>query len=363
MTPNRFPTACVEFKPKLTLKKLSEYPSFYWAYVLQYTLAGVPELKLPPLRGAILAGAPGNGRHTIADGLAGTLKEQGCSYAARIAGITLDTEDVADACAAIDSAVAKLRQHGTLCLLLDCPEDSRHSLAIQEYLRQQMDLYRGNIFPIIITGAAAHITPALQAILTTCQFQSPDLSARQNWLKTYLEGSPPITIDGGVTYITLGKETDGFTWRQLTDLRTLLRRTLVMKYFQNPRIYEAAGPRETLLANGTVHLGKNEVLAAVSCIRSQGMPVTAAPVAGVQYVSAMPVNTVMPAAEPSGTPAAANSSTAASAPAARKPEASAPPPSDKVMTEEEKDAALKAIEFHGNPEKMSFADLINIDDL
>ena len=93
------------------------------------------------------------------------------------------------------------------------------------------------------------------------------------------------------------------------------------------------------------------------------MPVTAAPVAGVQYVSAMPVNTVMPAAEPSGTPAAANSSTAASAPAARKPEASAPPPSDKVMTEEEKDAALKAIEFHGNPEKMSFADLINIDDL
>ena len=363
MTPNRFPSACVEFKPKLTLKKLSEYPSFYWAHVLLHTLAGIPELKLPPLRGAILAGTPGNGRHTIADGLAGSLKERGCAYASRIAGVALDTEDVADACAAIDGAISKLRQHGTLCLLLDCPEDSRHSLAIQEYLRQQMDLYPGNIFPIIITEAATNITPPLQAILTTCQFQPPDLNARQEWLKTYLEGKPPITIDGGMTYIVLAKETNGFTWRQLTDLRTLLRRTLALKYFQNPRIYEAAGPRETLLTNGTIHLAKNEVLGAVSSIRCQGTPpAMAAPAGPVQYVAAMPANAVTPTAEPAGTAAATNSGATAS-PAARKPAASAPPPSDKVMTEEEKDAALKAIEFHGNPEKMSFADLINIDDL
>ena len=88
----------------------------------------------------------------------------------------------------------------------------------------------------------------------------------------------------------------------------------------------------------------------------------AVPAGPVQYVAAMPVNTVMPTAEPAGTAAVTNSGTTA-APAARKPAASAPPPSDKVMTEEEKDAALKAIEFHGNPENMSFADLINIDDL
>lgn len=362
MTPNRFPTACVEFKPKQTLQKLNGRPSYYWAHVLHHTLAGIPELKLNPLRGAILAGSPGNGRHTIADGLAGTLKEQGCSYAARIAGIALDTEDVADACAAIDGAISKLRQHGTLCLMLDCPEDSRHSLAIQEYLRQKIELYPGSIFLIIITESAVNITPALHAILTTCQFQSPDLTARQKWLQSNMEGSIPIKIKGSMTYIDLGKKTDGFTWQQLTNLLILLRRMLALNYFQNPRLYEAAGPRETLLTGGTILLDKNDVLDAVARVRMQGTPVVAAPAGAVQYVAAMPAAAAVPAAAPAAGTAPAPSTTPA-APAAQTAAPSAPPPSNKVMTEEEKEDIAKAIEFHGNPEKMSFADLTNIDGL
>lgn len=345
MTANRFPTACVEFNPNLTLESMRNLPSFYWAHMLLHTLGGIPELKLPPIRGVILSGAPGNGRHTIAMGLCGTLKERGWPFFARITGIALDAEDVADACAVIDIAMSKLPQQGRICLLLDCPEDSRHNLAVQEYLRQQMEAHPGMVFPVLITKDTANITPVLQTLLTPCQFQCPDLDTRRTWLKTYLEGKPAITIDGGMNYITLAKETNGFTWRQLTDLRALLRRTIALKYFENPRIYESAGPRETLLTNGTIHLTRNEVNTALACIRTQAVTTTAAP---VQYAAAMPTSV----------------SAAGTAPAAPPPPAARESaPSGELMTGEEKDAALKAIEFHGNPDKMSFADLTDIDSL
>lgn len=358
MTPNRFPSACVAYTPEFPLESMSKQPSFYWAHMLLPTLGGIPELKLEPLEGVILAGPPGNGRHTIAMGLSGTLANQGWPFFARISGITLDTEDVADACAVIDGAMSKLRQHGRICLLVDCPENSRHNLAIQEYLRQQMDYHPGKLFLILITGALANITPTLQTKkITACQFQIPDLATRQRWLRTYLEGKPPIPIDGNINYITLTKETNGFTWRQLTDLRTLLRRALAMKYFQNSQTYAAAGPREKLLASGTVHLSKEEVYAALACIRSQGVSTAAAPAGAVQYVAAMPAGTV-PAA---GTTAVASAPPAA--PAAKPPASSAPSASDKLMTEEEKDAAAKAIDFHSHPEKMNAAQLMDIDNL
>ena len=353
MTPNRFPSACVEYKPSSTLEALNvkDYPSFYWAHVLANTLDGIPELNLPAMKGVILAGPPGNGRHTIAMRLSGSLAQRNWPFFARISGITLDTEDVADACAVLKGAVAKLQQHGGLCLLLDCPENSRHSLAIQEYLRQQMDYYPGRIFPIIITDSLTNITPTLQTpSIASCQFQSPDRTTRQRWLQTYLEGK--ISIDGGVNYITLTKETNGFTWRQLTDLRTMLRRAVALKYSMNTAAYENLGPRETVLTNGSVHLTRDEGYTILSGIRSQALPVAAA-AGAVQYVSPIPPvpgTTVVPG--PTTDPGTTTT-----------PGTAAPPPANKVMTDQEKADAKALMDFHGHPEKMSFGQLTDIDDL
>ena len=358
MTPNRFPSACVEYKPNRTLDDMKKLPSFYWAHVLASTLDGIPELNLPPMLGAILAGPPGNGRHTIAMSLSGSLAQRNWPFFARISGITLDTEDVADACAVLEGAMVKLRQHGRLCLLLDCPEDSRHSLAIQEYLRQQMDYNPGRIFPIIITDSLTNITPTLQTpSIASCQFQSPDLTTRQRWLQTSLEGKVPISIDGGMNYITLTKETKDFTWRQLTDLRTMLRRALALKYSMNPAAYAELGPRGTVLTNGSVHLTKDEVYTILSGIRRQALPVAAATAGAVQYVAAMPAAAAATAAVTAAVPAVAPAATPAPAGAA------APPPPNKVMSDQEKADALALMDFHNHPEKMSFGQLTDIDNL
>lgn len=346
MTANKFPTPCVEYKTnKYTLEALVKLKTFFWAPVLLHTLNGIPELKLAPLRGVILAGEPGNGRHTIADALSGTLSRRGYSCFARITGVTLDTEDVADACAAIAGAMNHMCKHERFCLLVDCPEDSRHNLAIQEFLRQQLDDHQGKMFLILITENSAKITTAMQAMMTTCQFQRPNLAERRGWLKTSMEGKIPIVIDGGVNSATLSKECEGFSWRQMMDLRTLLRRTMAMKYFQDSNM-AAVGDRETLLTSGAIHLTRREAYAALACIRGQGAaPVPAA--GAVQYVAAMPGGAV------TAVTGAATETTAAK-------QADPVSMSNNVMSEEETEAKKREAEFHRHPEKMSFADLTNI---
>ena len=85
MTPNRFPTPSVEYKPdKHTLEKLVELKTFYWASLLLHTMGGIPELRIGPMRGVILAGSPGNGRHITAEALSGTLRQKGYEYFVRI---------------------------------------------------------------------------------------------------------------------------------------------------------------------------------------------------------------------------------------------------------------------------------------
>lgn len=337
MTPNRFPTPCVEWKPKLTLEKLKN-PSFYWAHVLRHTLAGIPELALAPIQGVILSGSPGNGRHTIAEALAGTLSAESDHLPLRISGAALDPEDVDAACSVLEGAATKLRQHGSLCLLLDCPEHSRHSLAIQEYLYQQLLNQPGRIFPIVITDSLSNITPFLQKMLTTCQFQPPNLAVRQRWLQSSMEGRYPIRIEG-CNHITVSRETEGFTWQQMTDLRTLLRRAIALHYFQNPGEY--SGSMEQLFISGSVHLTKEELHTVLSLVRQQGIcsvPVSAAP---VQYVAAGIVPAVV-----GSTPAAPGSSSG--------------PKESKAMSKED---AAKTIAFHSKPQEMTIQQLMDVDHL
>ena len=67
------------------------------------------------------------------------------------------------------------------------------------------------------------------------------------------------------------------------------------------------------------------------------------------------------AAAPAGAPPAAPVAVPPAAKAAQPVQAAAD--KDQLMTEEEKEAQKQAQEFHSHPEKMSFEQLLNIDNL
>lgn len=327
MTPNRFPGPCVEWTPKYQLSMLKS-PTFRWAHMLNCTLNGIDILGIPKVLGTIFAGSPGNGRHTTADALAGSLKARDIRCCLRVSGATLDTADVADACTAVDGAMGYLRQHGKVCLLLDCPEHSRHSLAVQEYLYRRILTHGYDLFVIIITDAVSNIIPNLQQVLTVCQFRKPDADVRQKWLRSMLDGRVIIKIDG-MNHIALARETEGFTWRQMTDLRTMLRRAIALKYVQDPLKYNpdnTPGLEQQLWKEGKVHLDKEDVTPLLACIREQAAVPAAGMTLPVQLAAAAPAAAAAPECEP--------------------------------LSEEESAAAL---ERHRNPEKLTFQQLIAVD--
>lgn len=349
MTPNRFPSPCVEWEPATTLGKLES--TYYWAGILRCSVVGNPVLNLAPMQGVIFSGPPGNGRHTTAEALAGSLRGMKFHYFLRISGCTLDTEDVADACAVIESVNAALHKHEKVCLLLDCLEHSRHCLSIQEYLYQLHTAWRGNLFLILITGDASRISPNLLRQFPLCHFQKPDETTRQRWLMEVLSGNPkknlvPINIDGGTNHITIARATKDFSWKQMADLCVMMRRTIAFKYLSNPTVYNPSmtpGTDSKLWKEGAIHLASEEVQDLIVMIRNQSVPAVQG---AVQFVAAAGT-TAVPAAV-SAAPAPTGSST------------TAPPAETPSMSEEE---AKAAAEIHRNPELMSFNVLKDVDDL
>ena len=355
MTPNIFPTPLVEWRPRFTLRAhINE--SFYWSRMLAATMNGIPILGVKPIKGVILAGLPGTGRHTTADGLAGSLQEnRGIRYFLRVSGCALDTEDVANACGVIDGVVSKLREHRKLCLVLDCPEQSRHSRAIQEYLLQQYLDHPEELFIILITDSVANISPLLIAELTVCQFRKPDLAARQKWLHSNMtRKNMPINIDG-MTHMVLAQETEGFNWRQMTELREQMRRAIAFKYLNDPLTYNPDGIPDLenkLWTEGKIHLTTDDVYTILGLLREQNGAVTVSGAPAVQMV----VSSAIPAA---AAPQAAATVPSSGGTADGQMEDSSFDDFS-AMSEEE---AKAAIEFHSNPALMSFSDLTNISGL
>lgn len=293
MATNRFPTPCVEWIPDCQLPMLRN-PSYQWAHILDKTLLGIPALRLQPIRGVIFSGPPGNGRHTTAEAVAGTLRALPTNprYCLRISACTLDTEEVADACAVIDNVNAALRKHGRICLLVDHPEHSRHSMAIQEYLYQLLLAWNDSLFLILITEDVSSICANLQRKLTLCHCPRPDQSTRQKWIEGILKGDPdkkiaPINIIG-CNHMTIARETKDFSWKQMADLRSMMLRSIACKYLNNQDTYnpnQIPGYEVQLWRNGKIQLSKSDVMEIIVQIRSQSAP---APVAGAVQVLAAP---------------------------------------------------------------------------
>lgn len=343
MTPNRFPSPCVEWEPTLQLTSLKN-ASFYWAHILTKTLNGIPSLALLPVTGVIFSGPAGNGKHTTAEALTGTLKNrpQNPWYCLRTCGCTLDTEDVADACAVLEQVDAVLQRGTRVCLLLDCPEHSRHSLAIQEYLYQLYLARPGRLFPVLITEHLSNIIPELQRKLLSCPCPKPDQSTRQRWILSQLNGKIPIKFSDDVNHISLARDTKDFSWKQMADLRALMLRTIAFKYLSDPSAYNPdmiPGLEKQLWKEGKVPLDRNDVQDILFLIRSQNTPATQGM---VQYVAA--------GAAPAPAVSSGSLSTSAAVPAYE----------EKKMDPEE---VQKAIAKHKNPAEMSLGALTDIDDL
>lgn len=367
MTPNRFPTPCTLYQPGPTLKNLFKYPSFHWAPVLNYTL-DCKELGLAPITGVILAGPPGNGRHTMALHLSGTLAQsesRKISYFLRVSGTALDAEDVSDVCKMLEGAMASpIRTDMSFVFLLDCPEDSRHNLAIQEFLRQKMAVLGSKIFPIIITRSTSNIIPDLQGSLTIFPFDRPDVHTREAWFQEATNGPRALKFEEtSMNHFTLAQLAEGFTWRQMTDFRTHMRRLVVLKYEASDELKTSGQTVEQLLAASKIKLSAAEVRAVAAYVRSQGMSVPAA--GAVSYV--MPQFSPPPATGTVGfTPVTGTSvvTQAAANPAAvpNSQNAAAPAPAA-GFTEDQKAQMAQQQDYHAHPEKMNFDQLSDIDDL
>ena len=337
MTPNRFPSPCVEWNPSMQLASLKN-PSFYWAHILSKTLGGVPSLGLGPISGVVFSGPAGNGRHITAEALAGTLKARPSVpfYCLRTSGCALDTEDVADACAVLEQVDDVLQQGTRVCLLLDHPEHSRHSLAIQEYLFQLYLARPGKLFPILITENLSHIAPELQRRLLSCPCTKPDQAARQRWIHGHLNGKILIKFSDDTNHISIARDTKDFSWKQMSDLRMLMLRTIAFKYLASPATYNpdlTPGLEQKILTTGQVTLDRDEVQELISLVRSQA----AAPSQGlVQYIAA-------------GAPVAAAAASDG-----------LPVSQETIVSPEDRE---KEIAKHKNPQNMSIGDLMDVDNL
>lgn len=281
MATNRFPNPCV----KLPASKytLSTLPSTYrWAHILHHTRKGISAMGIPPVYGVVFTGPAGNGKHSTAEALAMTLANQENAPHAclRISGCTLDTEEVADACAALDAVDAAFNaQQSWVCLLLDQPEQSRHNLAIQEHLYRKFLSRQTKLFPILICEDVSAVHPTFLKYLTVCPCLNPDEATRQNWFEDILAGgsekkNAPLNLLG-MNHISLARETDGFSWKQMSDLRTLLLRETVSKYLRNITAYNPEkdpNKGHQLLTTGKIQLLKNEVFSCIAIVRSQNTP-------------------------------------------------------------------------------------------
>ena len=193
----------------------------------------LPDFTTELLRGAIFSGPTGNGRHTTAEHLAGTLtntlKLQNFRHI-RVHGADLDLESPSEVFSAVASIDKCLKEADGLCLLLDEPQECRHSRMLQSRLLVLMDRTRRNhpqkhFFVIIVTDTLDSILPGLRSRLMLCHCPNPSVDDRRQWLSRQLRSGPHLVPDE-MRAADLAEKTEGFSWHQLQCLITNLRNQL-----------------------------------------------------------------------------------------------------------------------------------------
>lgn len=227
---------CLRRTPVLKTADLPD--TFQWKPVLMIsctdTKVAANLLKLTLPTGAVFTGPAGNGRHTSAEALAGSLHSGGKNYAQVIFlhGEDLDFDDPADV-AAVLKHLASLTREGDMVLVLDRPELSRHNLLLQRRLLRLQDVLRQQeirLFIILITGSGEDLDPEVLSRFPRYHCACPDEETVRGWVNTILKEPVSIQISG-MNADTLVERLTGLSWKQLQDFHSHLKRILVYKWY------------------------------------------------------------------------------------------------------------------------------------
>lgn len=310
--------------------KLSHLESSYtWASLL--LAAMIPNdtitqlLELKPLRGVIFTGRPGNGRHTTAEALAGSLCPAKYSRFLRISGRELDPETPSELLSAVDSIGELAREVGSLCLLVDQVEESRWAMPLQNYLARLMMELEAPIFVIVITDDVELVHGPLARMAMNCYCTAPSAAQRQEWLAVKVNEPVPLRVDG-MSVKELTQETEDFSWRQMADLWNCMKLRLVWKVVERQKEFIAEKKSlKKVLSDGLVHLDRGDLMEILHSLRDQ-IPPRQTNVAPVQILAS----------------------------------ATQTEPAEQTQ-QIDKDKAAELVEFHSHPERMSGAQLLDVD--
>lgn len=310
--------------PEIKLSHLE--PSYTWAsYLLAAMIPNATISQLmgfEPLDGVIFTGRPGNGRHTTAEALAGSLCPSKYSKLLRLSGRELDPETAAEALAVMDDIGALTREAESVCLLLDQIEDSRWSSLIQTCLAELLSQPEVAVFVILITGDNSVANGPLRRLMR-CHCPEPSAPQRQDWLAEKINEPVPLRVDG-MSVKEMTEATEDFSWRQMAELWNCMKLRLVWKVVERQKEFIAEKkPLKKVLSDGLVHLERVDLMEILHGLKDQLPPrQTAAP---VQILAGtVPTETEEP-------------------------------------QQIDKDKAAELVEFHSHPERMSGAQLLDVD--
>ena len=275
---------CIRREPALVLGSLPD--SFQWKRILMISCKDTKTAKellgLTLPTGALFIGPAGNGRHTTAEALAGSLyKGSNYSQVLCLHGEDLDFEDPADV-AAVLKHTATLTQQGDMVLILDRPELSRHSLTIQRRLLRFQDVLGQQgirLFLILITDTVQDLDPEILSRHPLYPCPCPDEETVREWVGTILK--KPVTIKiSRMNADSLTERLTGLSWKHLQDFHSHLKRLLIYKwrFFLRDKQTE-----EETYKSGSVTFGYEDiapVLASLDALRPkiESGPVMYAPI-------------------------------------------------------------------------------------
>lgn len=264
---------CVTVKPAATLKDLPDtYP---WADVLKVACKdtdvarAVMKLKLPT--GALFAGPAGNGRHTTAQALAGSLCTKTNRYVGccKIYGGDLDVQEERQLVPLLEY-IAKKAIDGGLVLIVDQPELCKYSQFFQRGLLRCQEAFEQNgaeLFLIVITAGQENLMGELLGRFPLYPCVPPEESIVRKWVSQMMKNPVPIKV-ADMGNVEIVDALTGLSWRQLTDCHSHLLRLIVLRFSQNRKQFEKKGvDEETAYRDGLITLSREDVLPLLESLR------------------------------------------------------------------------------------------------
>lgn len=232
--------------------------TYYWKPVLQNlnTDRLYEKLGLPRIRGILLSGAPGNGKHTLLDALVTDIwKREGIRNPEAVRYSHLRAEDFSEGLTmeqaqqrveALFQVLERYLESGTAefaFLVFDQMERYAYAQVLQNAILDGiLDLEQDNFFVICITEKEEKIYGELKSLLLHCRCNSPGKNQRENYLEKNLtwevaDWEHPsqdffkqisITLSG-MTMEEAAEKTEGFSYGDLNRFVYLLKMELVKK--------------------------------------------------------------------------------------------------------------------------------------